>query len=99
MVGAGLWAVNPIVSASILLGVLHPLVPEPALIWLALAAIMGWGITASSSPFTANVLITSRIMGLDGGQLVRRGNLKLTVLALLAVGLFCATAVFISLQR
>ncbi|WP_073032794.1 hypothetical protein [Roseovarius pacificus] len=99
MVGAGLWAVNPIVSASILLGVLHPLVPEPALIWLALAAILGWGITAASSPFTANVLITSRIMGLDGGHLVRRGNLKLTVLALLVVGLFCATAVFISLQR
>lgn len=99
MVGAGLWAVNPIVSASILLGVLHPLVPEPALIWLALAAIAGWGITAASSPFTANVLITSRIMGLEAGQLVRSGNIRLTCLALLTTGLFCTLATFISLHR
>lgn len=99
MVWAGLWAINPIVSASILLGVLHPLVPEPALIWLALAAIIGWGITAASSPFTANVLITSRVMGLEAGRIVRSGNFKLTCLALLATGLFCAIAAFISLQR
>ncbi|MEI4261559.1 hypothetical protein [Roseovarius sp. D0-M9] len=98
MVCAGLWAINPIVSASIVLGVLHPLVPEPALVWLALAAIIGWGITAASSPFTANVLITSRIMGLEAGPLVRSGNIKLTCLALLLVGLFCAVATFISLQ-
>jgi hypothetical protein len=99
MVIGGLWAINPIVSASILLGVLHPLVPEAALIWLALAAIIGWGITAASSPFTANVLITSRVMGLEAGPLVRSGNIKLTCLALLATGLFCAIAAFISLQR
>lgn len=98
MVLAGQWAINPIVSASILLGILHPLVPEPALIWLALAAITGWGITAASSPFTANVLITSRIMGLEAGHMVRSGNLRLTGLALLTVGLFCATATFVSLQ-
>jgi len=98
MVLAGQWAINPIVSASILLGVLHPLVPEPVLIWLALAAITGWGITAASSPFTANVLITSRIMGLEARHMVRSGNLRLTFLALLTVGLFCATATFVSLQ-
>jgi hypothetical protein len=51
-----------------------------------------------SSPFTANVLITSRIMGLEAGPMVRSGNLRLTGLALLTVGLFCATATFVSLQ-
>ncbi|QFT81887.1 hypothetical protein FIU89_14785 [Roseovarius sp. THAF27] len=98
MVLGGLMALNPIVSASILLGVLHPLVPEPALMWLALAAIIGWGLTAASTPFTANVLITTRIMQLETAPLLRRGNLKLTVLTLAALGLFLATATVISLQ-
>ncbi|WP_420556581.1 hypothetical protein [Roseovarius sp.] len=98
MVLGGMSALNPIVSASILLGVLHPLVPEPALMWLALAAIIGWGLTAASTPFTANVLITTRIMQLEPAPLLRGGNLKLTVLTLAALGLFLATATVISLQ-
>lgn len=97
MVIGGLSALNPIVSASILLGVLHPLVPEPALMWLALAAILGWGLTAASTPFTANVLITTRIMQLDPAPLLRRGNLKLTALSLAALGLFLTTCTVISL--
>jgi hypothetical protein len=99
MVGAGLWAINPIVSASILLGVLHPLVPEPALVWLALAAIVGWGITAASSPFTANVLITTRILDLEAGRMARSCNRTLTLLALVMIGLTCAGASFMYLQR
>ncbi|WP_428511987.1 hypothetical protein [Roseovarius sp.] len=98
MVLGGLSALNPIVSASIILGVLHPLVPEPALMWLALAAIIGWGLTAASTPFTANVLITTRIMQLEPAPLLRGGNLKLTVLSLAALGLFLATGTVISLQ-
>ncbi|MGK7752233.1 MULTISPECIES: hypothetical protein [unclassified Roseovarius] len=98
MVLGGVSALNPIVSASILLGVLHPLVPEPALMWLALAAIVGWGLTAGSTPFTANVLITTRIMQLEPAPLLRRGNLKLTVLSLTALGLFLAVGTVISLQ-
>lgn len=98
MVTGGLLALNPIVSASILLGVLHPLVPTPALLWLALAAILGWGVTASSTPFTANVLITTRIMQVEPAPLLRRGNLKLTVLSLAALGLFLAIGTFLALQ-
>lgn len=98
MVLGGHMALNPIVSASILLGVLHPLVPEPALVWLALAAIIGWGLTAASTPFTANVLISTRIMQLEPAPLLRRGNLKLTVLSLAALGIFLATCTVVSLQ-
>jgi hypothetical protein len=97
MVGAGLVAVNPIVSTSILLGVLHPLVPESILIWMAVAAKTGWGITAAASPFTANVLIAGRVMGLPGGELVRSDNLRLTLLTLAVTSLFCAAATYLSL--
>ncbi len=98
MVLGGVSALNPIVSASILLGLLHPLVPEAALLWLALAAIIGWGITAASTPFTANVLITTRIMQVAPGPLLRRHNIRLTVLSLAVLGLFCAAGSYISLQ-
>lgn len=99
MVLSGYAAMNPILSASLLLGILHPIVPTEGLPWLALAAILGWGLTAAASPFSANVLITSRIMGLAPGPLVRSGNARLTALGVAVFGLACGMATFLSIGR
>jgi hypothetical protein len=97
MVLGGLVAINPIVSASVILGVLLPLVPPAALMWLAVSVKTGWGITSAASPFTANMLIACRLMGVDGGDMARRANRRLTLLALAVTGLFCASATALSL--
>ncbi|WP_155957789.1 hypothetical protein [Fodinicurvata sediminis] len=86
MVLGGLIALNPIVTASVLLGLLHPVWPQEQMLWLAVPTILGWGITASSSPFTANVLIATRLMGLSSATTVYRGN---GVLTLLSLGVAC----------
>lgn len=89
MVLGGLMALNPIVTASVLLGVLHPVWPQEQMLWLAVPTILGWGITASSSPFTANVLIATRLMGLSAASTVYRGN---GILTLVSLGIACTTS-------
>ncbi|MDZ7703776.1 MAG: hypothetical protein U5L04_04735 [Trueperaceae bacterium] len=98
--GPGVWAINPIVSASILLGVLHPLVPEPALVWLALAAIVGSGHCrrllalhrqrAHRHPHPGAGGRADGPLGQPDADLVWRW---------LTVGLTCAAATFVSVRR
>ena len=91
---AGMLAINPIISATALLGFLRPVWPDEALFWLALSAFWGWGVTIGSSPFTANALIAGRVMQLDAWRLTTGDNRTLTLLALLTAGLVCSAGFF-----
>ena len=91
---AGMLAINPIISATALLGFLRPVWPDEALFWLALSAFWGWGVTIGSSPFTANALIAGRVMQLDVWRLTTGDNRRLTLLALVTAGLVCSAGFF-----
>ena len=91
---AGMLAINPIISATALLGFLRPVWPDEALFWLALSAFWGWGVTIGCSPFTANALIAGRVMQLDVWRLTTGDNRRLTLLALVTAGLVCSAGFF-----
>ena len=91
---AGVLAINPIVSATALLGLLRPVWPDEALFWLVLPTFLGWGLTIGGSPFTANALIAGRVMHLDVWRLTTGDNCTLTVLALVTAGLVCGAGFF-----
>jgi hypothetical protein len=92
MVACGMLAINPILSASLLIGALKPVWPEADLHLLALTVIFGWGITSAGTPFTANVLIAARNMGVSATRLAFEGNAQLTGAAILMVGICGAAA-------
>jgi len=92
MVACGMLAINPILSASLLIGALKPVWPEADLHLLALTVIFGWGITSAGTPFTANVLIAARNMGVSATRLAFEGNARLTAAAILMVGICGAAA-------
>ncbi len=53
---------NPIMSGSLLGGLLLPLTPPEHHFHLALALLAGWGIAASGTPFTGSVLLAARMI-------------------------------------
>lgn len=87
-----MFAINPILSGTILIGAFKPTWPDAGLHLLALSVIIGWGITSAGTPFTANVLIAARSMKIRATVLALEGNGRLTVLALVFCGLCGAAA-------
>lgn len=53
---------NPIVSGSLLGGLVLPLTPEGHHLHLGLALLAGWGAASSGSPFTGSVLLACRMI-------------------------------------
>jgi hypothetical protein len=92
----GAVALNPIVTASLLLGLLQTVWPPSALDWLALGVIFGWGITAAGTPFTATVMIAARILDRPPEKLAYSDNATLTLGALVVAGVIVAAGVLMS---
>lgn len=96
IVAGGAVALNPIVTASLLLGLLQTVWPPLALDWLALGVIFGWGITAAGTPFTATVMIAARILDRPPEKLAYSDNATLTLGALVLSGVIVAAGVLMS---
>jgi hypothetical protein len=74
MLGLGHVGLNPIISGSILGGLLLPLTLPQDHVFAAVALLAGWGVTTSGSPFTGNVLLASRLIGRTSFELAVRWN-------------------------
>jgi hypothetical protein len=75
VVGLAQVGVNPIVTVTLLVGLLPPLAIEgltPALIGASL--MVGWALALMSSPMTASMLILSRFTGVPATQIGYRWN-------------------------
>lgn len=96
VVAGGLLAINPLITASVLAGTLDPAWPADGKFWLALPLVIGWGLTASGTPFNATILVTSRILGRNPIDIALRWNSRLTALSVVAAGLVAAAGLYLS---
>jgi hypothetical protein len=93
---AGTLAINPIISGSLVAGLLDPVWPSAAKPWLVLAILAGWGITAAGTPFTANMLIAARIAERSPLEMSYRWNGALTASSLVIASVIVALAVLLA---
>ncbi|OEY66382.1 hypothetical protein [Marinobacter sp. X15-166B] len=93
---AGAMGANPIVSASVIGGVLGPLWPEPALLGLGVAMVTGWGVSTAGTPYTANVMLLERFTGYKTRMATYGWNLSFSLFFLGLSGCFSATIVLVS---
>jgi len=89
---AGLAGANPILTGTLIGGILGPAWPPGAVLGLGFAMVTGWGITAFGTPFAANALIMERLTGYPARDASLRWSLVLSLIALsaasaIAVGL------------
>nr|WP_319634972.1 hypothetical protein [Marinobacter sp.] len=89
---AGLAGANPILTGTLIGGILGPAWPPGAVLGLGFAMVTGWGITAFGTPFAANALIMERLTGYRARDASLRWSLALSLIALsaasaIAVGL------------
>ncbi|WP_417209562.1 hypothetical protein [Antarctobacter sp.] len=83
-------AINPIVTGTFLAEVLSAVWPETAAIWLVAGLLAGWTIATSGTPFTANLLLGSRIVGQRTVRVALHWNAAQSLIALAAGGGICA---------
>ncbi|WP_099865555.1 hypothetical protein [Pararhizobium haloflavum] len=91
----GTAAINPLASVTIAASILDPIWPPGAKIWLAIALSWGWTITACGTPFTANMLVSSRLIGRSSSALAYGWNGRFTAYTVLAAGMLAALGVLI----
>lgn len=96
IVAGGLLAINPLITASVLAGTLDPAWPADGKLWLALPLVLGWGLTASGTPFNATVLVTSRLLQRNPLTIALAWNGPLTGLSVAAAGLVVATGFYLT---
>ena len=84
---AGLAGMNPIIIATLIGGILGSLWPGAAQLGLAIAMVIGWGITAFGTPFAANALIMERLTGYRTRDASFRWSLALSLSGLCAASL------------
>ena len=89
---AGLAGANPILTGTLVGGILGPAWPPGAVLGLGFAMVTGWGITAFGTPFAANALIMERLTGYRARDASLRWSLALSLFTLsaasaIAVGL------------
>lgn len=89
----GAVAINPLASVTIAASILDPVWPQSAKIWLAIALSWGWTITACGTPFTANMLVSSRLIGRSSSELAYGWNGRFTASTILVAGLLAAFGV------
>lgn len=82
----GILGLNPIVTGTLVGGVLGPVWPSAAVLGLAVSMLSGWGITVAGTPYSAAALILSRLTGYDNVRLALHWNRGLSVTGLLAGG-------------
>lgn len=82
----GILGINPIVTGTLVGGVLGPVWPPAAVLGLAVGMLTGWGITVAGTPYSAAALILSRLTGYDNVRLALHWNRALSVTGLLAGG-------------
>jgi len=79
---AGLVAINPVLSVTILAGALDAIWPDSAKFWLVCAMTWGWATAAGGTPFTANVLMTAQKVGQPGSAIALKWNGRFSLLML-----------------
>lgn len=89
--GGGMLGLNPIVTGTLVGGVLAPIWPAEALLGLGLAMVSGWGIAGGGTPYTANSLLLERITGYSARTAATRWNLRLSLISLVVTGLIAAS--------
>ncbi|MBD1547776.1 hypothetical protein [Roseibium aggregatum] len=71
---AGLLAINPVVTVTVLASSLNPVWPDAAKMILVLAMSWGWSISGGGTPFTANVAIAAQKFGQTGFTVAMKWN-------------------------
>lgn len=89
----GMVAVNPIVTATVIGGVMGPIWPEASVVALGLGMVTGWGITIAGTPFSANALLLERFTGYRARRAAYAWNLKYSFLFLGLSGGLCAVLI------
>jgi hypothetical protein len=84
---AGLAGANPILTGTLIGGILGPAWPTGAELGLGFAMVTGWGITAFGTPFAANALIMERLTGYRARDASLRWSLALSLIAMSAASL------------
>jgi len=92
----GTMGVNPIVTATVVGGVLGPIWPEASLAGLGIAMVTGWGITVAGTPYSANALLLERFTGYSARVAAYRWNLSYSFLFLVLSSCLSATVVLVS---
>lgn len=87
ILGSGWLGLSPIVSGSIVGGLLVALTLPQDQLFAALALLAGWGLTSSGSPFTGGVLMASRLIAVSPVELAGRWNGAFCLANALLVGL------------
>ncbi|MBN7769183.1 hypothetical protein KUV44_01820 [Marinobacter daepoensis] len=93
----GTVGVNPIVSATVVGGILGPVWPPEAFVGLGLAMVTGWGITIAGTPYSANALLLERFTGYGARRAAYGWNLQYSMLFLGLSGCLCAALVYSAL--
>ncbi|WP_138436092.1 hypothetical protein [Marinobacter shengliensis] len=87
---AGLAGANPILTGTLIGGILGPAWPPGAVLGLGFAMVTGWSITAFGTPFAANALIMERLTGYRARDASLRWSLVLSLIALSAASAIAA---------
>ena len=87
---AGLAGANPILTGTLIGGILGPAWPPGAVLGLGFAMVTGWGITAFGTPFAANALIMERLTGYRARDASLQWSLALSLIALSAASAIAA---------
>lgn len=82
----GILGLNPIVTGTLVGGVLGPIWPTAEVLGLGISMLVGWGITVAGTPYSAAALILNRLTGYDNVIAALRWNRALSVTALLTGG-------------
>ncbi|MAS04349.1 MAG: hypothetical protein CL534_06600 [Ahrensia sp.] len=91
---AGLAAMNPVLSVTILAGALDAVWPDGAKFWLACALTWGWAVTAGGTPFTANVLMTAQKVEQPGSVVALSWNGRFSLLMLVCFSVAAALGTY-----
>lgn len=92
---AGLAAINPVLSVTILAGALNAIWPDSAKFWLVCAMTWGWAATAGGTPFTANVLMTAHKVARPGSTVALAWNGRFSLLMLVCFSLAAAFGTYL----
>jgi len=89
-------AINPLVSGTIVAGVLNTAWPESAKLFLLLTIVWGWAAAASSSAFNVNVRLVALAVNRTPFKVAIPWNFRLTAVSCTMSGLACALGTYLS---
>jgi hypothetical protein len=95
----GLVGVNPILTGTIVAGILGTVWPTDGLLGLGIGIVTGWGITAFGTPYAANALLMERLSGYSAQEASWRWNRAMSFFTLLFASLLAATLTLTGIWR